>query len=131
MNNNQQEQLFTELTSEEGAVIEGGATLYLYKATAINAGADPGWFNGDDVYARINGDKTRKTNDVDRGETANFYKFKTFSGTASINLFDDDSWGNPDDYLGGFTVNSTSTNGFKTKRISGGGSTYDVTYMVY
>ncbi|NER31807.1 MAG: hypothetical protein F6J89_30410, partial [Symploca sp. SIO1C4] len=49
MNNNQQEQLFTELTPEEGAVIEGGAWLYLYKATAINAGADFGWHNGDDV----------------------------------------------------------------------------------
>lgn len=126
------EQLFTELTPKEGAVIEGGARLYLYKATAVKAGADPGWRNGDDVYARINGDKTRKTNDVDTGETANFFKGKTFSGTASINLFDSDSgWFNRDDYLGGFTVSSTPTNGWVTRRISGSGSVYDVTYMVY
>ncbi|ARV59790.1 hypothetical protein BZZ01_15165 [Nostocales cyanobacterium HT-58-2] len=128
----EQEQLFTDLTPEQGAVIEGGAWLYLYKATAIKAGADFGWSNGDDVYARINGDKTSTTNDVDTGETANFSKWKQFSGTASINLFDSDGGlAGDDDSLGGFTVGSTPTNGYVTTRISGSGSTYDVTYAVY
>lgn len=127
-----QEQLFTELTPEEGAVIEGGASLYLYKATAVKANADFGWGNGDDVYARINGDKTNTTNDVDTGETANFFKWKQFSGTANINLFDSDGGlAGDDDYLGGFSVGTTPTNGLVTKRISGGGSIYDVTYGVY
>ncbi|MCC5610704.1 hypothetical protein LC612_29130 [Nostoc sp. CHAB 5834] len=127
-----QEQLFTNLTPEEGSVIEGGASLFLYKATAIKAGADFGSFNGDDVYARINGDKTNKTNDVDTGETANFSIEKPFDGTASINLFDSDGgFAGRDDYLGGFSVGSTPTNGFVTERISGSGSIYDVTYAVY
>ncbi|MBW4626646.1 MAG: hypothetical protein KME49_14380 [Brasilonema octagenarum HA4186-MV1] len=132
MKDNQHEQLVTELTPEQGAVIEGGAWLYLYKATAIKAGADFGWSNGDDVYARINGDKTSTTNDVDTGETANFFQWKQFSGTASINLFDSDGGlAGDDDSLGGFTVGTTPTNGSKTKRISGSGSIYDVTYAVY
>ena len=126
------EELFTELTAEEGSVIEGGAWLYLESATAIKAGADFGWSNGDDVYARINGTTTRQTNDVDTGETANFFEWRLFiSGVVSIDLFDNDLWPNSDDNLGGFTVGSNPTNGSVTRRISGSGSTYDVTYRVY
>ncbi len=127
------EQLFTELTPEEGAIVEGGAWLYLRKAVAIKANADFGFWNGDDVYATINGDRTGTYDDVDTGETANFKKWKYFSGTASINLFDKDGGifgGGSDDHLGGFTVSSTPTNGYRTRYVSGGGSRYAVTYKV-
>ncbi|MBE9103578.1 hypothetical protein IQ229_01030 [Nostoc cf. edaphicum LEGE 07299] len=128
-----QEQLFTDLTPEEGSVIEGGATLWLYSATAIQANADFGSRNGDDVYARINGYKTNKTNDVDAGEAVTFNIDRYFSGTASINFFDSDGglFTGSDEYLGGFTVGSTPTNGTVTTRISGSGSIYDVVYAVY
>ena len=125
------EQLFTELTPEEGAVIEGGATLVLIQAMAIKAGADLGFWNGDDVYATINGRvKTRQTNDVDTGEFANIYKTWSFIGTAEIDLFDNDPWPNRDDHLGGFTVRSTDLKGLYTERVSGSGSRYVVTYMI-
>lgn len=126
------EQLFAELTPEEGAVIEGGATLLLYKATALRASSDitPGT-NGDDVVVKINGNKVHGTvQDVETGETFNINKFHVIDGTASITFFDADVWGNPDDYLGGFTVGSTPTNGKKWKQISGSDSIYNVQYEV-
>jgi hypothetical protein len=125
------EQLFTELTAEEASVIEGGTTLIIHNATAIRAGADFGPSNGDDLYIKVNGRKVYGTdNDVDTGETANIYKRVYFNGTARVNLFDNDPWPNDDDYMGGFTVGSTPTNGKRTMRVSGSGSTYDITYSV-
>jgi hypothetical protein len=125
------EQLFTELTAQEASVIEGGARLILYNATAIRSDADFGPSNGDDVFIKVNGNKVYGTNnDVDTGETAYINKSIYFSGTAKVNFFDADPWPNDDDYLGGFTVGSTPTGGKKTVRISGSGSVYDVTYQV-
>ncbi|BAZ15789.1 hypothetical protein NIES4071_76610 [Calothrix sp. NIES-4071] len=125
------EQLFTELTAEEASVLEGGATLILYNATAIKADADFGPSNGDDLYIKVNGRKIFGTaDDVDTGETVNIGKRISFSGTAKVNLFDGDPWPNDDDSLGGFTVGSTPTYGTRTARVSGSGSTYDITYSI-
>ncbi|MUG97798.1 hypothetical protein F7734_38025 [Scytonema sp. UIC 10036] len=126
------EQLFTELTSEEGAVIEGGALLLLHKATAIKASSDiASNTNGDDVVVKADGKKIHGTvKDVETGETFNINKFHVIDGTASITFFDADVWGNADDYLGGFTVGNSPTNGKKWKRISGSDSIYDVQYEV-
>jgi hypothetical protein len=131
MSSNSNEQLFTELTAEEASVIEGGATLILHNATAIQAGADFGWSNGDDLKIKVNGRQVFGTlDDVDTGETAYINKRVSFSGTAKINLFDGDPWPNDDDYMGGFTVGTTPTNGTQTMRVSGSGSTYDITYSI-
>ncbi|MEB3179934.1 MAG: hypothetical protein VKL59_12985 [Nostocaceae cyanobacterium] len=125
------EQLFTELTPEEASVVEGGARLILYNATAIKADADFGPSNGDDVYIKVNGNKIFGTvNDVDTGETVNINRVISFNGTARVNFFDNDPWPNDDDSLGGFTVGSTPTGGTRTARIRGSGSVYDVTYRV-
>ncbi|MBE8965113.1 hypothetical protein IQ277_02290 [Nostocales cyanobacterium LEGE 12452] len=127
------EQLFTELTPEEGAFIEGGARLILYNATAIQARADGNWKdgNGDDLYIVVNGIRLPGTyNDVDTGESINISRTINFTGTARVNLFDDDpSSSSADDYLGGFTVGDSRT-GQKTVRVTKGGSIYDVLYKV-
>ncbi|MBE8965116.1 hypothetical protein IQ277_02305 [Nostocales cyanobacterium LEGE 12452] len=123
------ELLFSELTPEEGAVIEGGATLRLIRATAIRASADvfPG-INGDDVYIKCNGNKIYGTNNnVKTGDTFSIGKSYQFSGTASIRFFDADVLS--DDPLGGFIVGSNPT-GIKSAIISGSGSTYEVYYKV-
>ena len=125
------EQLFTELTPEEGAVIEGGVRLYLVSAKAIKAGADFGWSNGDDVYATFShtSAKTHTTNDVDTGEIVNFYKWlNQLNLYTRITLYDDDTIGK--DYLGHFDVKKTDPKGWYKKRISGSGSTYDVKYAL-
>lgn len=130
---NSDEQLFTELTSEEGAVIEGGAQLILYNATAVRARADGNWNegNGTDLYFVVNGLRLPGTyNDVDTGEVVNINRTINFTGTATTRLFDDDGSSSADDYLGGFTVGSTSTNGTRTVRVSGGNSIFDILYSV-
>ncbi len=132
MQDNQQKQLFTELTPEEGAVIVGGAQLELLRATAVHTNGDYGLHNGDDVYIQVNGAKIQSTvNDVDTGETFLINKSTKFSGTASMNFFDDDSPYSSDDFLGGYTFGRTPTNGEQTVRITGGYSTYDVTYRIH
>jgi hypothetical protein len=123
------EQLFTQLTPEEGAVIEGGATLLLHKATALRASSDPlPGINGDDPYFRVNGDKVFGTKNVKTGDTFQINKFYQFSGTAVIDSFDGDL-GNPDDYLGSFKVKNP-TNGMKSTIIEGSDSRYRVFYTV-
>ncbi|MDZ8258556.1 hypothetical protein [Nostoc sp. ChiQUE01b] len=125
------EQLFTELTPKEGAVIEGGARLFLYKALALRASSDilPG-VNGDDVVIKLNGNKIHGTvKNVKTGDVININKFFDFSGTATLDFFDADPPGNPDDYLGGFNVKNP-TNGQTSRVISGSDSEYRVFYEV-
>ena len=55
------------------------------------------------------------------GGVANVGVGENFNSTASVRLFDRGS------SLGGF---STSSSGQQTQRVSGGGSTYEVTYRV-
>lgn len=126
-------QLFTELTSEEASVIEGGAYLVLHSATALKTGADFPYWNGDDLYIVANGKKIFGTvNDVDKGETVNINKTIAFSQSAKVTLVDDDLnvFGNKDDFLGSFTVGTTPTNGKRTVVVGGSGSAYRVTYSV-
>ncbi|NEO31382.1 MAG: hypothetical protein F6K36_13295 [Symploca sp. SIO3C6] len=133
--NNQQEQLFTELTPEEGAVIEGGATLFLYGVYAVRAGADKGGFlpgdSGDDLYVKVN-EKTvfGPKKDVDTGEFVRINKKVSFTGSAKVSLFDEDPGIDPDDFLGGFKAGSTPSNVFTKVRVKGSGSIYDVIYRV-
>ncbi|MEH2417296.1 hypothetical protein [Nostoc sp.] len=124
-----EEQLFAQLTPEEGAVIEGGGFLLIEQLQAIKANADT--FDDDDTYITVNGSKlwgtegfsTGKTSGVNRGLGVNF--------PTRIELFDEDGGFNgSDDSLGGFTVNG-ATNGTAIARVSGSGSIYDVYYRVF
>lgn len=139
-NNNQNSQLFTELTAEQASAIAGGATLILHKVTAIRAREDVNWArgNGDDLYLKVNGSKVFGTvDDVDSGETVNINKNISFNGTANLQLFDDDPWYDPsgDDLIGSLSVGATPTGGQRTVRVGAPWynplkSAYDVTYSV-
>ena len=137
MQDNQQKQLITELTPEEGAVIEGGATLFLYGAYAKQAGADKfpfswrgNWGDGDDLYITVNGKKVfGPQDDVDTGEFVRINRRISFGRYAKISLFDADRKSR-DDFLGGFTVGSTPTKGIKSTTVMGSGSIYSVFYRV-
>ena len=119
-----QEQLFTELTLEEGAVIEGGKFVSIQKIQAIRADAD--FIGQDDTYITIGGTKIWGEFGFSTGQTRNVNRGRTFGSSTRVALFDEDP-GN-DDSLGSFTV-SGLTNG-SIARVSGSGSTYDVYYRV-
>ena len=53
----QNQPLFTELTPEEAAVIEGGVSFRLDSVEVIQAGADFG--SGDDPLVKVNGTTRR------------------------------------------------------------------------
>ena len=136
---NAQEQLFTDLTPEEGAIIEGGATLTIHEVYCIQSREDGPFSNGDDLYIKVNGSKIfGKKNDVDGGESFSVNESKTFSDIATISLFDDDPWYDPsgDDDIGSFSVSSTPTSGRKTVQVGSSNSLnlfdsgYNVTYSV-
>ncbi len=121
------EQLFTELTPEQAAIVEGGLFIHIEKIHAIKAGADT--LSKDDTYIKINGEKlwgeksfgTGQERDVNRGLSVD-------SSFARVTLFDED-WGN-DDYLGGFTARNTNGS-LRRAQVSGSGSTYDVYYRAF
>ncbi len=124
------EQLFTDLTAEQSAIVEGGKFLYIQGIQAINAGADT--FGADETYMTFTDSTGKKSALNETSMSTGSYKavnFGTpFDGVGSIQLFDSD-WGS-DDYMGGFTV-SAATNGTAIRRVSGSGSTYDVYYSVF
>ncbi|MBD3884668.1 hypothetical protein IFO70_23300 [Phormidium tenue FACHB-886] len=123
------DQLFTDLTAEQAAVVEGGAKLLsVRKIQAIRAGADT--FGADDTYLTINGEKVFGPRGMSTGNTATVNRAVEFSGSATISLFDEDGFLNgDDDFMGSFSV-SQATQGTQRARVSGGGSTYDVYYRV-
>ncbi|MDJ0621169.1 MAG: hypothetical protein QNJ63_31280 [Calothrix sp. MO_192.B10] len=122
-----EEQLFTELTSEEAAVIEGGLTLKLYWIKALKANADWGRLNRDDTYIRVNGRTVWGVKKMKSGQTRSINKFVDFNRSASIQLFDRDP--GKDDFMGGFTV-SKPTGRRLTGFAWGSGSTYALNYEV-
>ena len=121
------EQLFTELTPEQAAVVEGGLFIHIERLDAIKAGADT--LSKDDTYIKINGEKiwgkesfrTGQKRDVNRGLSVD-------SSFARVTLFDQDF--GDDDYLGGFTAYNTSGSE-RRAQVSGSGSTYDVYYRAF
>jgi hypothetical protein len=112
------ESLFTELTADQAQMLEGGKRIDILLVRCIKAG------NGSDRLSfTVNGQDLMfgRTIGMQTGGVANVGVSANFNSTASVNLFDRGS------SLGGF---STSSNGQQTRRVSGGGSTYEVTYRV-
>ncbi|AKG22292.1 hypothetical protein [Calothrix sp. 336/3] len=113
------ESLFTELTADQTQMLEGGKRITILLVQCIKAG------NGSDkLFFTINGQNVQfgRTIDIRTGGVANVGVAENFDGTARVRLFDKN-----DGSLGSF---SASSNGTQTRRVSGGGSTYDVTYRV-
>ena len=110
--------LFTELTADQAQMLEGGKRIDILQVRCIQAS------NGfDNLSFTINGQNVLfgRTIGIQTGGVANVGASANFNSTASVRLFDRGS------SLGGF---STSSSGQQTQRVSGGGSTYEVTYRV-
>lgn len=129
-----QEQLFTELTPEEGSVIEGGAFLAVHGIYAVKAGADT--FGNDDTLIKVaTGGTTKQIGgeySMSSGKYASVGQGIEFNDLARLDLYDEDGIWSRDDHMGGFWISPTSTNGPKwSPLLSGSGSQYYVNYSVY
>ncbi len=129
------EQLFTELTPEQAAVVEGGAfKLYIGSIEALKTGADP--VGNDEPYLVLNG-KRVWTGSMSTGDPAVNFKNNLsveFDQIATVSLYEDDGnhWYNRNDFIGSFDVNPSQLNlgTVYSKELSGGGSKYKLTYAV-
>lgn len=121
-------ELFTELTPEEAAVLEGGLSLYIDKIEAIRTNSDV--VGKDDTYIKVNGNKIwggKKGVSMNAGQTKGVEKSVSFDRSATIDLFDRDP--GDDDFIGAFTVN-TVTGGPTVATVGGDSSLYRVFYQV-
>lgn len=123
MNNNQQEQLFTELTDEQSAVVEGGATFFVESIRAFNASKQ------DDLYMKVNGVKIISSKDINSNETRHVNKGQEFTSSARVQLWDDDRWPNGDDKLSTRYFSSTPRSGHYD--VTGKGYHYRVNYRIF
>ncbi len=121
--------LFTELTADQAQMLEGGKRIDILTVRCIKAGADRAG-TPDELFFTINGQDPSfgRTISMQTGGVANVGVSANFNGTANVSLFDKDtSSGN--DLVGSFSA-SSNTNGSQTRRVSGSGSIYEVTYRV-
>ncbi len=125
------EQLFTELTSEEGAVVEGGATLLIHSVFANRAAADGFLGGGDDVYIKVNGKRLDFKKTLKTGDTGTVNLAVDFTRSTSVQLMDEDGIFNPDDRIGRFTLTDFGRNEVLRRLTAGGsGSSYTMTYSL-
>ena len=123
------ESLFTELTVDQAQMLEGGKRIDILLVRCIKAGADRAG-TPDELFFTINGQNVQLGNTISMqtGGVANVGVSANFNGTANVSLFDKDT-GSSNDLVGSFSA-SSNTNGSQTRRVSGSGSIYEVTYRV-
>jgi hypothetical protein len=127
MKDNQHEQLFTELTSEEAAVIEGGKRITLSRIKCVKANMDsPAWANSDDVYIKLGDQTVWGPRSMDDGHEIDLEGIgKNFNHSIGVSLWDSDP--GFDDEIGSWGVGGGSgTLEFKNAN----GSKYLLTYQV-
>ena len=121
-----QEQLFTELSPEEGSVIEGGATFKLAFLKVDKAAKEY------DIYLNFNGNRVFGTKTVYTGdyfENLNGTSFE-FQNGGSVSLWDEDNslWDSDDDPLGSWSVSTIP--GRYWASVSGDGFDYYFEYDI-
>ena len=123
------EQLFTELTPEEGANVSGGKAydLVIKSLYCVNAGAD--LTGNDDTMLKVDGTQYWKggMGAASRKEFDPLLKVAVDKGSF-VGLYDDDGIWSRDDFMGGLTINGLQA--ATTTTLSGSGSTYQLTYAV-
>ena len=126
LTNHNNKQLFTDLTSEEAAVVEGGKKIILHKVEAIKSAAD-GFKNSDDLYIKLGKKTVWGPRSIDNGDIKNLGISRNFSKFLKVSLWDEDI--RNDDPLGSFTAKNR-TSGKKTRILKGSDSKYELTYSV-
>jgi hypothetical protein len=110
------ESLFTELTADQAQMLEGGKRIDILLVRCIQASG-----GSDRLSFTVNGNNVGNPINIQTGGVANVGASANFDGSARVRLFDR-----------GISLPSfsASSNGQQTQRVSGGGSTYEVTYRV-
>lgn len=117
---NSNDPLFTDITSEQAAIVEGGLTVQLLQLRCLEAGG-----GSDEVFAEFN--DVRSLNRpifMRKGSVANFGA--SGSGSSVRVRLRDRSNGNAS--LGSFRVSRITGKTPQTRSISGNGSRYQVTF---
>lgn len=104
--------------------------LLIESIQAVRADADT--FGDDDTYITVNGDRIFGPVGLGSGRSKSVNRGLGVSGTARVELFDEDGLFNGgDDSLGGFTITQATNNEQKVQRVSGSGSIYNVFYRAF
>jgi hypothetical protein len=114
------DQLFTDITSEQASIVEGGLTVQLLQLRCVEAGG-----GSDEVFAEFNG--VRSLNQpvfMRKNSVANF----AASGSGSSVLVRLRDRSNNNASLGSFRVRSITGKNPQKRFISGNGSRYEVTF---
>jgi hypothetical protein len=120
-------ELFTELSSQQAAVMEGGLRLTIHSIECLKAGADDIFSGGDDMFVNTDGRFLTGNFNMRTGRNKQINRtISNFRNSMAIDLFDSDAVSQPD-FLGGFTAQSTGGQIF-SKRVSGSGSKYRIFY---
>lgn len=127
-------ELLTEVSPEQAAIVEGGLRVTLTQIRCIQAGADGGDF--EEVFASFNGVDNNagrfsfaQPTSMKATSVANAGVSKSANGSIRVALFDKDGTNRANaDFLGSFSV---SRAGRGTRRISGNGSIYEVSYSAF
>jgi hypothetical protein len=131
------ERLFTEVTSEQAATIEGGLQVQVIQIKCLKAGADSD--SSDEVFVSYNGVDAGTLNGPDltfgrplsmrTNSVVNVASSASANGSIRVEFFDKDGSNRAAaDSLGGFTVSSS---GNKTQQISGSRSRYEVSFNAF
>jgi hypothetical protein len=115
------EQLFTEVSPEQAAIVEGGLRVQLLQLRCLEAGG-----GSDQVFATFNGVDTSlgRTKFMRKGSVANFSQSGDSGAPVRVRLRDKSN-GNAS--LGSFVVSGINGNPQK-RTISGNGSRYEVSF---
>lgn len=113
-------QLFTDITPEQAAIVEGGLTVQLLQLRCVEAGG-----GSDEVFAEFNGVRSlNRPVFMRKGSVANFAA--SGSGSSVIVRLRDKSNGNAS--LGSFRVSRTTGKNQQVRFLSGNGSRYELTF---
>ena len=129
MKDNQVEQMFTVLTPQEASVIEGGAYVRVNRIKAITASSDGSDDPTDEVKIHVGGTNIWGSYSMVSGMTRNVGRGRRFDNPTLIEIFDDDTWPNPDDSAGSISINP-SMRGTFTRPASGDKSQYEVNFTI-
>ncbi|MGJ3253698.1 MAG: hypothetical protein ACFE0J_21565 [Elainellaceae cyanobacterium] len=137
----QNKQLLVDLSPEQSALIEGGYMLHLHKIKAVKTGADSdgvdeaylSFFPADKILPTVIGAGKVWGESMKRADIARINKRFSIasSGSSRLKLFDNDSSCNSSrfDLIGALSISGLPRRRAKA-RLSGGGSTYVLTYSV-
>ena len=134
LTNNQNEQLFTDLTPEEAALIEGGAVFLSY-IQALKLTKDEK-DKRDEPYLLVNGRKIWEAKGgMKVGDIRKVGKFafdpRMFGGIPNIQLWENDGTGRcSDDFIGQLRVTKPTPRGRRVATFTGSGAKYRLFYSV-